>query len=81
MQLSCWTNLIEEERDALLVDSERIVGGLFETSAEKTSSIHQCNMLNITNPEMTFVSILRYGMLALDLLPKNSSAGNFKRFQ
>ena len=81
MQLSCWTSLVEEERDARLVESERIVGGLFETSAEKTSSVKQCNMLNITSPEMTFVSILRYGILALDLLPKNSSAGNLKRFE
>jgi len=80
MQLSYWTSLVEEERDAQLVESERIVGGLFETSAEKTSTIQQCNMLNITSPEMTFVSILRYGMLALDLLPKNSSAGNYMMF-
>ena len=73
-KLSCWTNLVEEERNVQLMEAERIVGGLFETSAEKNASI-QNTSINMTSPEISFISILRYGMLALELLPENSSAG------
>lgn len=74
-RLSCWTNLVEEERDAQLVDSERIVGGLFESSSDQSTTNSTCPTISMAAPEISFVSILRYGMLALELLPDNSNAG------
>ena len=75
IRLSCWTNLVEEQRDAQLADSERIVGGLFESLSDKTTN-SSCATISMATPEISFVSILRYGMLALELLPEKSSAGN-----
>ena len=62
-------------RNAQLAEAERIVGGLFDSSADKASS-SACNplVINMANPEMSFISMLRYGMLALELLPESSSA-------
>ena len=75
IRLSWWTNLVEEQRDAQLAESERIVGGLFESSSDKSSNAPCAPSLSMASPEVAFVSILRYGMLALELLPENSSAG------
>lgn len=75
VRLSCWTNLVEEQRDAQLADAERIVGGLFESSSDKTTN-SLCSTISMATPEVAFISILRYGMLALELLPEKSSAGN-----
>ena len=69
---------MEEQRDAQLAEAERIVGGLFESTNEKSCSVHSSPMISMVNAEMSFISMLRYGMLALELLPENSSAG--KRF-
>ena len=76
VRLSWWTNLVEEQRNAQLAESERIVGGLFESSSDK-SSVVPCPPLSMASPEVAFVSILRYGMLALELLPENSSSGTY----
>uniref|UniRef100_A0A0N7ZXW0 Protein SZT2 n=1 Tax=Daphnia magna TaxID=35525 RepID=A0A0N7ZXW0_9CRUS len=74
VRLSCWTNFVEEQRDAHLADAERIVGGLFETVSDRTTN-SSCSTISIATPEVSFISILRYGMLALELLPEKSSAG------
>lgn len=75
VRLSCWTNFVEEQRDAQLADAERIVGGLFESVSDRTTN-SSCSTISIATPEVSFISILRYGMLALELLPEKSSAGN-----
>lgn len=72
--MAFYTNLVEEQRDAQLADAERIVGGLFESMSEKTANIPLTNV-TITTPEVALISMLRYGMLALELLPEKSSAG------
>ena len=74
-RLAFYTSLVEEQRDAQLADAERIVGGLFESVSEKTGSIPFTNV-TMTSPEVAFISILRYGMLALELLPEKSSSGS-----
>jgi hypothetical protein len=56
-----------------LADAERIVGGLFESLSDKTTN---SSTISMATPEVSFISILRYGMLALELLPEKSSAGN-----
>ncbi len=73
IRLSCWTTFVEEQRDAQLADAERIVGGLFESLSDKTTN---SSTISMATPEVSFISILRYGMLALELLPEKSSAGN-----
>lgn len=74
VRLSCWTNLAEEQRDLHLAEAERIVGGLFDCSTDKPNKF-SCSSVSMINPEISFISMLRYGMLALELLPDNSSAG------
>ena len=84
MRLSYWTNLVEVQRDAQLNEEEDcIVGCLFDTLAEKQAAAlssasavsSSTPVIAMMQPEMAFVSILRYGMLALEMLPENSSAG------
>ena len=84
MRLSYWTNLVEVQRDAQLdVEEDCIVGCLFDTFAEKQAAVLSNNSASSSStpavtmmlPEMAFISILRYGMLALEMLPENSSAG------
>lgn len=48
-------------------ESERLVGGLFEEISEKQSSI--INSISMVGPDSGFINLLRYGMLALRLLP------------
>lgn len=73
--MAFYTSLVEEQRDAQLAEAERIVGGLFESMSEKTTGIPFTNV-TMTSPEVAFISILRYGMLALELLPEKSSSGS-----
>ncbi|XP_076669350.1 KICSTOR complex protein SZT2 isoform X3 [Andrena cerasifolii] len=70
------TAVANQQLDNLRAESERLVGGLFEennTYLNKSSSNYAAN-LSIISPESSFVNMLRYGMLALTLLPEHSCA-------
>ncbi len=76
IRLSRWTAQLEEQRAARLAETERPLGGLFDSTTEKAGGLQRAPPIAIVNPEMSFVSMLRFGMLALELLPDNSSAGS-----
>lgn len=57
----------------LQADSERLVGGLFEETMQPISSENP-----MINPDTGFINMLRFGMLALKLLPDSSSASKFR---
>ncbi|XP_076285950.1 KICSTOR complex protein SZT2 isoform X2 [Lasioglossum baleicum] len=70
------TAVASQQLENLRAESERLVGGLFE---ESSTCLNKNNSNSVTNtsvisPESTFVNMLRYGMLALTLLPEHSCA-------
>ncbi|XP_076659931.1 KICSTOR complex protein SZT2 isoform X2 [Halictus rubicundus] len=70
------TAVASQQLENLRAESERLVGGLFE---ESSTCFNKNNSNSVTNtsiisPESTFVNMLRYGMLALTLLPEHSCA-------
>lgn len=70
------TAIANQQLETLRSESERLVGGLFE---EGGTCAGQSNCGSITNismvsPEASFINMLRYGMLALALLPECSCA-------
>lgn len=76
------TAIASQQLESLKVESERLVGGLFEESTtclNKSSSNCMVNT-SIISPESSFVNMLRYGMLALTLLPEHSCSRKFFTF-
>ncbi|XP_031836676.1 KICSTOR complex protein SZT2 isoform X3 [Nomia melanderi] len=70
------TAIASQQLENQRAESERLVGGLFEESStclNKNSGSSAANT-SIISPESTFVNMLRYGMLALTLLPEHSCA-------
>ncbi|XP_032678990.1 KICSTOR complex protein SZT2-like [Odontomachus brunneus] len=70
------TAIANQQLEHLRAESERLVGGLFEESGNclnKSSSSCTAN-ISMVSPEASFVNMLRYGMLALTLLPEHSCA-------
>lgn len=70
------TAIANQQLETLRSESERLVGGLFE---EGGTCVGQGNSNSITSvsmvsPEASFINMLRYGMLALALLPECSCA-------
>ncbi|XP_049514126.1 KICSTOR complex protein SZT2 isoform X2 [Dermacentor silvarum] len=63
---------VAELHDQLRLQSEKLTGGLFEESDEQACTTP---LVNMVSSDMSTLSMLRYGMLALQLLPENSSAG------
>lgn len=59
--------VVHEQLEAWRVESEKLVGGLFE---EHNETAH----IPMVNPDSGFINMLRYGMLALRLLPESSCA-------
>lgn len=58
----------------LQAESDRLVGGLFEEAPE-----HQVisTGVSMVNPDLGFINLLRYGMLALRLLPQSSLSSKY----
>ena len=55
-------------------EEEHLTGGLFEDIVEKPDT--PSPILYLTTPDMSFVNLFRYGILALQLLPEKSAAGS-----
>lgn len=71
------TSLVNLQLETLRAESERLVGGLFEeggTSIGKSNVNNNVSTIAMVSPETGFVNMLRYGMLALSLLPEHSCA-------
>ncbi|XP_031787876.1 KICSTOR complex protein SZT2 isoform X2 [Nasonia vitripennis] len=71
------TSLVNLQLETLRAESERLVGGLFEeggTSIGKSNLNNNVSTIAMVLPETGFVNMLRYGMLALSLLPEHSCA-------
>ncbi|XP_072752702.1 KICSTOR complex protein SZT2 [Anoplolepis gracilipes] len=66
------TSIANQQLENLRAESERLVGRLFEESSNCLNK-NNCN-ISIVSPEASFVNMLRYGMLALTLLPEHSCA-------
>ncbi|KAL0121707.1 hypothetical protein PUN28_006892 [Cardiocondyla obscurior] len=66
------TAIANQQLENLKAESERLVGRLFEESSNCLNK-NNCN-ISIVSPEASFVNMLRYGMLALTLLPEHSCA-------
>ncbi|XP_026671200.1 KICSTOR complex protein SZT2-like [Ceratina calcarata] len=64
------TSVVNQQIESLRAENERLVGGLFEENV----CTNKVSTTPITSPESSFVNILRYGMLALSLLPEYSCA-------
>ncbi|XP_052124949.1 KICSTOR complex protein SZT2 isoform X2 [Frankliniella occidentalis] len=69
------TRSAHEQLDALRAESERLVGDLFEEeqSESQAPSIIAGN-IPMVSPDAGFINMLRYGLLALRLLPDCSSS-------
>lgn len=75
------TNLVNLQLETLRTESERLVGGLFEenngASINKSNASSTLPTPAMVSPETGFVNIVRYGMLALSLLPEHSCAREY----
>lgn len=70
------TAVANQQLENLRAESERLVGGLFDESGNclNKSSGNCAANISMVSPEASFVNMLRYGMLALTLLPEHSCA-------
>ncbi|XP_029156600.1 KICSTOR complex protein SZT2-like [Nylanderia fulva] len=66
------TSVANQQLENIRAESERLVGRLFEENSNCLNK-NNCN-ISIVSPEASFVNMLRYGMLALTLLPEHSCA-------
>jgi len=69
------TAVANQQMENIRAESERLVGRLFDESSNCLNK-NSCN-ISIVSPEASFVNMLRYGMLALTLLPEHSCARKF----
>ncbi|XP_043487708.1 KICSTOR complex protein SZT2-like isoform X1 [Polistes fuscatus] len=67
--------IANQQLETLKAENERLVGGLFEDGTSYYNKNNNCvgNTAMIL-PEGNFINMLRYGMLALTLLPEHSCA-------
>ncbi|CAN8010504.1 unnamed protein product [Ixodes pacificus] len=63
---------VAELHDQLRLQSEKLTGGLFEEGEEQAAPT---SLVNMAPSDVSTLGMLKYGMLALQLLPENSSAG------
>ncbi|XP_024942950.1 KICSTOR complex protein SZT2 isoform X2 [Cephus cinctus] len=70
------TGIANQQLETLRAESERLVGGLFEEGGICIGQNNSNNVANISmvSPEASFINMLRYGILALALLPEHSCA-------
>ncbi|KAK7862806.1 hypothetical protein R5R35_004159 [Gryllus longicercus] len=64
--------VVHEQLEALRAESEKLVGGLFEENFEMVPP--PAAHIPMVSPDSGFINMLRYGMLALRLLPESSCA-------
>ncbi|XP_063220375.1 KICSTOR complex protein SZT2-like isoform X2 [Bacillus rossius redtenbacheri] len=64
--------IVNEQHDALRTESDNLVGGLFEENEEQPES--STKQIAIVSPDTSFVNMLRYGMLAILLLPETGAS-------
>ncbi|CAD6224796.1 GSCOCG00005557001-RA-CDS, partial [Cotesia congregata] len=70
------TGMVYQQQEIFRPDNNGMVNALFE---ERTSGVcsnisNSIGNLSILSPETTFINMLRYGLLAVALLPENSCA-------
>lgn len=75
-KVACVTAIASQQLENLKAENERLVGGLFE---ESNACLNKNNntclaSTSLISPESSFINMLRYGMLALTLLPEHSCA-------
>lgn len=78
-KVACVTSVAIQQLENIKAESERLVGGLFEensTCLNKNNNTFAANT-SIISPESSFINMLRYGMLALTLLPEHSCARKY----
>lgn len=78
-KVACVTSVAIQQLENIKAESERLVGGLFEensTCLNKNNNTFAVNT-SIISPESSFINMLRYGMLALTLLPEHSCARKY----
>lgn len=63
---------VAELHDQIRLQSEKLTGGLFEETEEQAAPTP---LVNMVSSDVSTLNMLKYGMLALQLLPENSSAG------
>ncbi|CAN8028214.1 unnamed protein product, partial [Ixodes persulcatus] len=63
---------VAELHDQLRLQSEKLTGVLFEEGEEQAAPT---SLVNMAPSDVSTLGMLKYGMLALQLLPENSSAG------
>lgn len=70
------TGMIYHHQENFRPDSSGLVSGLFEerNSVVNSSINNSIGNLSILSPETTFINMLRYGLLAVALLPDHSCA-------
>ncbi|EEC14768.1 hypothetical protein IscW_ISCW021222 [Ixodes scapularis] len=66
---------VAELHDQLRLQSEKLTGGLFEEGEEQAAPT---SLVNMAPSDVSTLGMLKYGMLALQLLPENSSAGELE---
>lgn len=77
------TGLINHQLEVVRAQNDRLVGGLFEESAVNAAKSNSQNNVSMVLPETCFINILRYGLMALSVLPEYSCARKvfFCKFQ
>ncbi|XP_043514984.1 KICSTOR complex protein SZT2-like isoform X3 [Frieseomelitta varia] len=75
-KVACATAIASQQLENLKAENERLVGGLFEESNACLNKNNNTCLVStsLISPESSFINMLRYGMLALTLLPEHSCA-------
>ncbi|XP_043281050.1 KICSTOR complex protein SZT2-like isoform X2 [Venturia canescens] len=70
------SGMANQQLEAIRAESDQLVGGLFEEAGSNIAINAAGSMVNVSmvSPEVSFINMLRYGMLALALLPEHSCA-------
>ena len=70
------TNLVNSQLECLRTENEKLVGGLFEEGGTAMGKNNANNISGVAmaSPDTSFINMLRYGILALSLLPEHSCA-------
>lgn len=75
------TAVANQQLEALRAESQRLVGGLFEEGGTHLGKNNNCiPNVPMVSPEASFINMLRYGILALTLLPEHSCARKYNKF-
>lgn len=77
------SGMANQQLEAMKAESDQLVGGLFEEAGSSIGINAAGSMVNVcmVSPEASFINMLRYGMLALALLPEHSCARKSRSFR